>query len=1248
MNSAAHRVLEFPKHRNLCEAVRSTKATPTVSNQGCRTAALIGCLLLAVLFLLHPMRAAAQEYRGTISGTVTDPTGAVIPGAKVTVTETTSGTTSRTISNSAGQYALPFLAPGTYTIAVKKEGFKTTVHGNIALLATEHLVINEKMQIGSSSETVNVTAATPLLNTANASIGQVITTREVADLPLDGRTPMMLTELSIGVMNTAQPGQARPFDNNAAADWSISGTASQTSEILMDGSPDELWNYTLAYSPPMSAVQEVSVQAFSTDAAFGHTQAGVINQVLKSGTNSLHGQLYEYGQVSALDANTWFNDLKNVPTPLTHFNQYGAEASGPVVIPHVFNGKDKLFWLVAWEGLQDSEPTTDLATVPTQAERTGDFSALLPLGCTKDGGVQTGNPGVCADGTANPYQLYNPFTATLSSNGTITRQPIPDNNLASAGISIDPVAANYLNYYPAPNTTADTNGQYNYISNAPSVDNYNNFLARIDDNLGDSTHIFADARYNDRLQVKENYFNNAATGDTLDRLNWGATVDAVHTFNPSTVLDLRLNWTYFLQTEGEPSDGLSPTTLGFPSSVAANSQHLQMPYIAFTGSCGSQSSYQCLGGTSYSRVPSQSEQLFGDLMKTIGNHSIKMGVDAREYRLSAISNKYPDGDFTFDDQWVLQTSSAASQPFGGDLAEFMMGLPDQGYYDNNAESDFHTYYVGAFAQDDWRLSPTLTLNLGVRFDHDSPYYEKFGRVVNGFNTTAQNPVAGTAEAAYASDPLSQLPASQFHVLGGLTFPGSNNGAYYQTDSHWFSPRIGFDWSPQMLDNKTVVRGGFGMFVSQYTIANLDPEGTWNSSPILNSEGFSSTTTFVPSTNNYLSPAATLSNPFPNGYQAPTGSSLGLATDLGQDAVSFMDPHPTDPYSLRWDIGIQQSLTPDTMFEIDYVGNHLVHEPVASVQYNYIPRQFMATGPTRAAGQTAITALTSTVTNPFHGISQMQGTTVGDSSSISAAQLLSRFPEFETGEDGANQEGSNNSFQGVLEDNDTIGQSFFNALDARIDKRMSGGLWLVANYSWSKLEDQNVFMNDTDPDPTKDLSPFNATNHFSAGVTYDLPFGAGQRFAVSSHWLNELASGWVINAINIDQTGFPVYWSYDMVTTGQPVSISMNEKDIRNKTSVFDNSAFDLNGSDQFEYHIRTFPLTIPGVRADGMENLDSSILKNFPIRDDMRLQLRFETFNTLNHPEFSAPGVDPTSGFGVITSQANTQRQIQFGGELYF
>ncbi|MBV9611821.1 MAG: carboxypeptidase regulatory-like domain-containing protein, partial [Acidobacteriaceae bacterium] len=298
--------------------------------------------LLAVCFLLR-----AQEFRGTISGLVSDPSGAPIPGAQITVTETHTGTKVQTVSNSAGEYTVPFLAPGDYDVNVEAQGFKHFVRSAVHVGAGDHPVIDIPLEIGNAVQTVSVTADAPITNTENATVGQAITEKEVENLPLNGRTPLTLASLSIGVLATGQPGLIHPFDLGGAAGWSIGGSPSQVNELLVDGSPDATWDGRLAYSPPADAVQEVRVEAFDNDASFGHTGGGTINQILRNGTNDLHGSLYEFNQPDNLVANQWFSNAKGQPSPILHYNQYGLTAGGPVWIPKVFNGRNKLFWFFA-------------------------------------------------------------------------------------------------------------------------------------------------------------------------------------------------------------------------------------------------------------------------------------------------------------------------------------------------------------------------------------------------------------------------------------------------------------------------------------------------------------------------------------------------------------------------------------------------------------------------------------------------------------------------------------------------------------------------------------------------------------------------------------------------------------------------------------------------------------------------------------------------------------------------------------
>lgn len=1173
---------------------------------------------VALVCAVFPCLALSQEFRGTISGAVTDPNGAPVPGVRVSVTEVRTGTTSNTVSDETGQYSIPFLAPGQYRLDAKVTGFKAYERKGITLASGEHPVLDIHLELGEVTQTVNVTEQEPLLNIADASVGQNITTRQVEDLPLNGRTPMMLAQLSIGVIPTAQPSLVHPFDNSGAASWSIGGTPAQTSELLMDGSPDATWDGRLAYSPPQDAVQEVTVKAFDNDAAYGHTFAGTANQILKTGTNSLHGSLYEFNQPSTLDAVNFFTNKTGSAVPVTHFNQYGLTAGGPVVLPKVFNGRNKLFWFFAWENLSDAQPnnstlsssTSNFTTVPTAAERAGNFSALN-------------------------YALYNPYTGALNGT-TVTRQPFPNNTIPSSLMS--PVAQAYLQYYPQPNITPlGANGFDNYASNFLSADAYNNELGRIDYNMSDKSRLFFDARQSNRTQAKGNYFDNIATGTDLTRENWGATLDEVYTFNATTVADLRGNFTRMNEVHFEPSEGFNPTQLGFPSYISQASEYPLMPYMEF-GSCGSQTSFQCLGDNGASRDPSQSFQIFGDVMKVKGNHSLKFGTDLRQYRLNTILYGNSAGSYTFGNGWTRPASNSSSTvTVGQDFSSFLLGLPTAGQIDLNSYGSYSSYYDAFYLQDDWRAKSNLTIDLGIRFDDDTPYGEKFGRTVNGFSTTAANPVAAQAVAAYSANPIAQIPAGAFAVPGGLTFASPSNPDVYQNDSHMFSPRVGLAWSPHALRNKTVIRAGFGMFVSPVTMADLAETGVYSSNPIVDQEGFSQTTTMVVPTN-FLSPTATLSNPFPSGVLRPVGSSEGLATFDGQ-TVSFLNPDMHDTYSIRWNAGFEHTFSANNVLEVMYMGNHGEHLPIAVTQLNVIPRQYLSTLPVRDT--TVVNALTATAPNPFAGL--VPGTSL-NSSTTTVAQLLARYPEFPVGEDSGST--------GVVEQNNTDGSSYFESLSVRMEHRFSHGLNLIGNYMYSKLMEEDDWLNDTDVRPEKRVSPFDHTQHFVLGASYQLPIGRNRLVPLQSRLANALFGGWVVNGIYTYQTGAPLLWTNgsttsigDYVYFGGPLDV--NPRQVNG--TAFNTSLFDTKSADAFEYHVRTFSTTFGNLRADGINNLDASILKGFYITETKYFQLRFETFNTVNHPTFSSPNTTVTnSSFGLITAQANLPRQIQIGARFVF
>ena len=1167
----------------------------------------------------------AQEFRGTISGVVTDPTGAVIARAQVGVTEVNTGTRIPTVSGSTGEYAAPFLLPGDYDISVQMQGFKEFVRRGVHVGAGDHVVIDVRLDVGVATQSIEVTADASLLNTENGSLGQAISTKEMAELPINGRTPMVAASLALGVIGYAQPTLIHPFDAGAAVGWSVGGAYQQTSELLVNGSPNATWDGRLAYSPPQDAVLEVRVKASDTDAAFGHTAGGTLNQITKGGTNQLHGSVWEFNQPNTLTANDFFNNQAGKPRPVTHLNQYGVTAGGPVWIPKVLDGRNKLFWFFAFEGMKDAQPNPYITSVPTDAERLGDFSQIL-----------------AADKTV----LYDPYSA-VKSGSTITRTAFAGNKIPQVAPYVSSVAQAYLKYVPGPNVTPQKPDGLNNYAVAPNTpDNFSNEMGRLDYNMSDRSRMYFDIRHTDYVQSKNNYFNNLSTGSILFRTNWGASLDEVYTINPHNMIDLRLNFTRLGEGHDVPSTGFDPTSLGFPSYMAGNSPYLQMPIITFASS-----GFQQIGftGTGADRLPSQSFQAFPTWVRINGGHTLKFGGDFRQYRLNTFSAKNSTGQFSFNgNSWVRSSSSASSTvAFGQDFASFLMGLPytaSSSIYDVNTSASWYSYYAAVFVQDDWRVTRNLTFNLGLRFDHDGPYEEKYGRTVNGFETTAPSPLAAAAQAAYAKSPIAQLPASGFNVLGGLTFPSAGQTAVYQNTSHLVSPRVGLAWTPEMLHGKTVIRGGFGMFVAPVTIASMDVNGKFSTTPNTNQQGFSQSTALNATNDNYLTPAATLNNPYPSGFLSATGSKLGLATFAGQ-GISFMNPNVKSPYSLRWNFGIQQSLGSNLMLEMVYIGNHSVHLPINYTQLNGIPRQFLSTMGTRDPSQTY---LANSVPNPFFGLAN---TSVSANASTTPAQLLAHFPQFPVGDSASGWQGSG----GVLEQNLNAGSSYFDSFNMRVQKRLSHGLSVTVNYIYSKLIEQVTWLNDSDPAPEKRISSIDHPHRFVTAITYELPFGKGRLVGIQSRLLNALAGGWVLNSVYTYQTGQPLNWNNgsttspgDYVYFGAPLVLNNRMSDPG--VAAFNADAFDTKSGDAFNYHIRTFPTMIAGLRQGGINQWDPSLLKRFQFAEKSYFQLRIEFFNAFNHPIFPAPNTQASNAlFGTITgAQANRPRSIQLGARLVF
>jgi len=1123
----------------------------------------------------------AQEFRGTITGRVTDAQQASVPNAKIMVTLLATGARSQTTTGTDGLYTIPFLAPGTYKLEAEGAGFKRYVRDNLEVNAGERLGIDIELQIGQLSETVSVTAEAPMLDTTSATAGQVIGSGQVENMPLNGRTPLSLAQLAMGVVPNSDPKFNRPFDNAGPSGFSMGGAPAQTNELLIDGAPDTTWDLRVSYNPPVDAVQEVRVHAFEADAAYGHTGGGTANVVMRSGTNSIHGSLYEFNQVSALQATNFFTNKGNQVKPVGRYNQWGGTAGGPFWVPKVFNGKNKVFWFFAMEEINDNFPEPTIQTVPTAAERTGDFSALLNLK------------------KSAPVILYDPATAVLA-NGIVSRTPFANNMILNNRLS--PVAQNFLKYYPAPNIPGNEDGTSNYLTKQIRADTYNSEMGRLDFNLGNKNKMFWNFRHNDRIENRGNLFNSDATGRDLLRINWGSTLDDVHTFNATTVANLRLNFSRFREATVSFGDGINGNDLGIKPYVSAASPKLVLPLLRF-------STVTNITSDTDSNRPFNIFQIFADVVKIKGNHSLKMGVDARENRDSNQSYGSSQGIYTFGNTWTRSASNASgTTAVGQDLAAFLLGMPTSGSFDINGLRTNTQKYMALFIQDDWRVRRNLTLNLGMRFEHDFPEYERYNRALNGFDGTTPQAINAAAQAAYAKSP-DVIPVGQFKIVGGPTFASASNREIWTSQSKMFSPRFGFAWTP--FGNKTVIRGGTGVFM--FPVSN----------PSFNQNGFSQSTPMPVSTNNFVSAHATLADPFPDGFLQPTGSSLGIATSLGQ-SFNYYNPTLRNPYSIRWEMGIQRELPGQMVLEVAYIGNHAVHLPL-NRNMDTTPAQYLSTSPFRDAA--TITYLSSLVTNPLAGLIPANSTLNG--AQVSRGTLLAPYPQF----------------TGVTLQATNAASSYFHSMDVRLEKRYSRGLNLLANFTYSKLISQDNYKNATDLAPEKRVAGDDRPLRFILSGSYEMPFGRGKHFDTHSRIANRIVGGWVLNAIYTNQIGAPLSWSSSIIYLGGPLNMNPHPSNL--DLPAFDTSHFVTNSTQQLANNINTFGTRYGNLRQDGADNVDLSMIKDTAITERVKLQFRFEAFNAFNRPEFDAPSLTVTSaGFGKITNQPNLPRGIQMALRL--
>jgi hypothetical protein len=1164
--------------------------------------------------------AGAQETRATLTGHIADPTGATIPGATIVVTDTATGVKTTVTSNGAGNYTVPFLQPGPYKVEVSATGFGNYVHNDLVLQTEQTVTENVKLTVGSTSAVVTVEGAAPLVDTADATPGQTLSSEEVMDLPSNGRSPLGFARFEFGVVAKGKhaASQTTPFGNSTADDFSAGGGASASNELLLNGVPNmQDSSRTAGFSPQLDSVDAIRVDEFAANAALGDTSGGTVNITTKSGTNQFHGSANEYYSGSRpFQAKTYFT-APGTLAPSTHFNQFGGFISGPVWLPKIFNGRNKLFFSYAFEGYIGNAPASSITSVPTAAERTGDFSSLLT--------------------NTSSGQLYNPYSGVYASN-VVTRQPITGNVFSNAGLTVSPVAAAYLAYVPLPNYTGPTtsaDGENDYFANDPTTNHYISQGGRLDYDVTHSDRLSFEAHESNYANAQSNIFHNFLTGTTSRVVLWGGFAEDVHTFSPTLLLDVRAGLSRSENTSAPNSTGTPGTAFQYPGYLGAYSSVTAVPYLSFTDSAAVAS----LSGQPGSQAYFDTIQFFASLDKTIGRHSIKIGPDLRYYKNSTFSGSGSNGAFSFATTNssgtpvvgtpITHTSTVAGPGFGGSLALFELGLPTSGSLIINPRYQYNSDYFAGFAQDDWKVLPNFTISAGIRFEAETPIVESQNRAVVGFNPSTVNASTAPAALAYAASPSSYLPASSFASTGALSYATSGHRNAYNTPSIYISPRIGFAWSPTASHGTLAIRGGFGLYVNPFNDYNA-PQAY----------GYSATSTYLSNSSNQTNgvPNSSLSDPFNNSVnpiQLPYGSELGVNTNLGSGAIYFAPLHI--PYTEKGSLDIEKQFGKGWLVEVSGFTTHAVHlsSSLAVSSIPLLPLLAHQNGPNAAL----TTALNTKITNPFkgtfpsavtpNGVVVPNATAYNTGPTITVAQLLQSNPEYSS----------------VTEQLVPNQNANFNAIMGKVQKRMSYGLQFDLNYEFSRqLGAQTTLNNGQAPAYGETSSDF--PQHLTLTLIYQLPFGRGRMFMHDApRWADEAVGGWQITSIYQALSGTPISWGNANYTGNFS---NFNNHPHQAIGPSFNTAGFDTLSADQpNSYNYRTFPGYL--LRSDANNNFDFSILKNFTIGDHIVVQPRVDAFNALNHVQFGSANVSPTaSTFSDVSSQLNSPRQLQGGIHILF
>jgi Carboxypeptidase regulatory-like domain/TonB dependent receptor len=1161
-------------------------------------------MLSSRLFLIMAAAGAllAQDPRGKMLGLVTDASGGLVPGAKITATQIDMNTHLSALSNASGNYELPYLVPGPYQVVVTASGFKRYTRGPVEVRVGDSITVDIQLEVGAVTESVEVRAEAPLLETSSASVAQVMDRHDLSNLPMAEGNPSYLVYLAPGVQGTGiSPSDTwHPAAGQMLDAVSLAGTKAM-GEAMIDGMP-VMSRRQSPFNPPADMVREMRVNTVNYDASFGHVGGGAINMSMRAGTNALHGSADARIMPNPWQANDFFTnrriydtstgpvteEKKKTLSTLRKYNAYDVTLGGPVLLPKVYNGRNRTFWMFGFQSFARVQRSTSTYTVPTPAERQGDFSQLLKAGSI--------------------YQIYDPNTIAAAAGGRFSRQPFPGNIIPAA--RIDPLSQKYLASYNLPNAAGTLNGTGNFLGLSGNNNNFTQYNARVDETVSDKNRFFT--RFNThRLHLAQ--ATPYATNASIDRHHSPTTfaIDDVHVFSPSLLLNMKYGFTRYFFEDRPVAAGYDLTSLGFPAATVGqmNPDAIAFPVVNISG-------FNAIGKDwSANNRTTTYHTWSGTLNHTAGAHSMKTGGEYRLYYDSSDNLNGQVPSLAFAETWTRgPLDNSPVPPVGQGLASLLLGLPTGGSITLGPPNQGRSTFTGLFFQDDWKVSRKLTVNFGIRWEYEAAPTESLGRSVRGYDFATLNPVDSRARAAYAQSPIPEVPVSSFRTVGGLTFTGLNGQplGFWTTSKKNFAPRIGFAW--QLLP-KTVLRGGYGIFYDGIGVDVFQAVQT----------GFSRSTSVVPSQDDGLTFRGTIHNPFPDGIFKPDPPSAIVS--LGQ-GVSFFPSYRPNPYVQHFSLSLDRELPGRMVLSIMYLGSRSTRLS-ASQQFDPIPAAYLSTSPER--DNNAINFLSAAVNNPFFGLPEFASSTL-TARTVATSQLLRPYPQF-------------TSITSPL----PIGFSWYHSLEVRTEKRFSRGFKYTAAYTFAKNMEAVQYLNDTDASLHHVISANDRPHRFVLSGIYEFPIGRGKRLGGNLHpVLNGIAGGWQAQGIFQAQTGPPLGFG-NIIFRGDIHDLSL-PRDQRSAERWFNTDAgFETAPAKQLASNIRAFPLRLSGVRAPGTNYWDLAAYKQFSAGERLKVQLRGTMEGAMNHPQFGVPNTAPNNMlFGQITSIQSEPRRVMVSLRLMF